>query len=239
MGFSFEIWITLGLIGFYLYDSAALVFSNEIVFFETKGRWFVALPTDRWRVVGKRLFFPNPLKPNYSMFIVPWSATASFYAKDSKDTFELISAIRYLRLAVVPLMLLLIFVLPLVIFKLGIGTPALITLMLVYLLVIAMLFYIYTKREKLGLSKRQVLSLAFEATSCPPFAINLIRKITIKRSIASCPLEFAFKVLEPQDFKNFAEELDKKLSEKMEYEIDHETNTQIMNYRKKIMSMIL
>lgn len=239
MAFSFELWIVLGLIGFYLYDSAVLVFSNEIVFFEARGKWFVTFPTDRWRVMGKRLFFPNPLTPNYLMFIVPWSATESFYEKDSKNTLELIAAIKLLRWAVVLLMLLLAFVLPLVIFKLGTGTTALIALGLVYLLVIAMLFYTYTKREKLGLNERQVLSIAFEAISCPPFAINLIRKITIRRSITSCPVEFAFKVLEPKYFKSFAEELDKTLLEKMECEVDHQTNIQIMNYRKKVMSMIL
>jgi hypothetical protein len=238
MVFSFELWIIFGLIGFYLYDSAVLLFSNEIVFFETRGRWLVSFPSDRWRVMGKRLFFPNPLTPHYSMFIASWSATDSFYTKDSKDIFEIISSIRHLRSAAMLLMLLLTFVLPIVIFKFGIGTPALIALMLVYLLVITMLFYTYTKREKLGLSKRQVLSISFEAVSCAPFTINLIRKITMKQSVG-CPVEFAFKVLEPLDFKNFAEELDKKLSEKMEYEIDHQISIQLMNYRKKVMSMIL
>lgn len=237
MALSFEFWIALGLISFYLYDSAVLMFANEIVFFEAHGRWFISFPTDRWRVMGKRLFFPNPLAPNYLMFIVPWSATENFHGTDSENTLEFISTIRCLRLAVMLLMLLLVCILPLVILTWGIGSTALITLVVSYLLVIAMLFYTYGKREKLGLTKKQVLSISFEAISCPPFAINLIRKLTIRRSNMNCSVEFAFKVLEPEDFKKFTEELDQVLSEKLECESDPQISVQIMNYRRKIMSM--
>jgi hypothetical protein len=236
---SFELWILLGLIGFYLFDSAVLVFSNEIVFFEKHGRWFVSLPKDRWRMMGKRLFIPNPFTPNYLMFIEAWSATERSLEGVLQDTSDLISAVKYLRLPVILLMILLIFVLPLVIFKLGTGMTALIVLMLIYLVVMSMLFYIYTGREKLGLNKRQVLSIAFEAISCPPFAINLIRKITLRRNITCCPVEFAFKVLKFEDFKKFAEELDKNLSERLEYEVDQIMSSQITNFRTKIMNKLL
>jgi hypothetical protein len=241
MNLSFEVLLVFGVLGFYLYDSAILLFSNEIIFIESYGKWSVSFPSARWRLMGKLLFFPNPFTPFNLVFLTTWTTKDSSSNNKLKDVSKLLVAMSYLRISVIVLMFLLIIALPIVIFKLGIGTSSLVVLFLIYLTIISMLCYTYFKKEDLGLSNKAFAELAFEALACPPFALNLIRNISLRHLLCKNPVKFAAKRLENEDFKKFIEMLDDKLTEKLELEDEENSprSIELIKYREKIKGMAL
>ncbi len=50
---SFEIMLVLGIVGFYLFDSAMLLYVNELVFVEKNGKWVFGRPEWGWQMLGK------------------------------------------------------------------------------------------------------------------------------------------------------------------------------------------
>ena len=239
MNLSFEALLILGVLGFYLYDSAILLFSNELVFIKSYGKWSVSFPSARWRFMGKLLFLPNPFTPFNLVFLTPWATKDSESKNKSKDISKLLVVMPYLRISVMALMFLLVIALPTVIFKLGIGMPALLVLSLIYLTVINMLYYVYIKKEDLELSNKAFAELAFEAIACPPFALNLIRNISLRHSLCINPVDFAAEKLKNEDFKKFIEMLDEKLPEKLELEDEESSprSIELIKYREKINGM--
>ena len=73
MNLSFEALLIIGVLGFYIYDSAILMFSNELIFTKSYGKWSASFPTTRLRVMKKLLFFPNPLTPFNLIFVLSWT----------------------------------------------------------------------------------------------------------------------------------------------------------------------
>jgi hypothetical protein len=241
MNLSFEALLILGVLGFYLYDSAILLFSNELVFIKSYGKWSASFPSARWRVMRKLLFFPNPFTPFNLIFLSAWTTKDSSSQNKSSDVSKLLVAMLYLRISVMVLMFLLIIALPMVIFKLGIGTSSLVVLTLIYLTIINMLFYAYFKKKDLGLSNKAFAELAFEALACPPFALNLIRNISLRHSLCKNSVKFAAKELENEDFKKFIKMLDEKLTEEIELEDEENSprSIELIKYREEIKDMTL
>lgn len=239
MNFSFEVMLTLGIIGFYLYDSAILTFSNELIFVESYGQWSAAFPSNRWRVMRKLLYFPNPLTANNLIFRTTWSTT-DYYTNTDVDASKFMAPMTYLRVLIMVLMVLLIVVLPTVMIQFGTGVLFLKVLFLIYFTILIMLAYVYFKKVNLGLDNKSYASLAFDSLACPPFAINLLRKISLRHTLCSNPVEFAKKKLKPESFKQFIEELNQKVSEEFDSEEDENSSRslELINYREKLLGML-
>lgn len=240
MNLSFEVLLIIGVVGFYLYDSAILIFSNELIFIESYGRWTVTLPSSRWRIMGKLLYFPNPFTPHNLIFRTSWSTAYNPSNPELEGIFKLLAPMSYLRLLVLILIVLLTVVLPIVILRLGTGIEFLKVLFLIYYTIFNMLFYVYIKRINLGLNKKAFATLAFDALACPPFAINLIRKISLRHMLCESPIKFAEKMLEPEDFKCFFNAFDNKLTEELECEDEENSprSLELIEYREKLIGML-
>jgi len=50
---SFEIMLVLGIAGFYLFDSAMLLYANELVFVKQDGEWSFGRPESGWQMLKK------------------------------------------------------------------------------------------------------------------------------------------------------------------------------------------
>ena len=136
------------------------------------------------------------------------------------------------------LMTLLIFVLPVVMFRFGTRFEFLFVLLLIYLTIVTMLVLVYRKRERLGLDNKAFASLAFDSLACAPFAINLLRKISLRYTLCNNPVEFAAKRLEQKSFVQLVESLDKKISEELEHEKEGSPRSiELMHYRGKLLEM--
>ncbi|MFX6230632.1 hypothetical protein ABTF44_21795, partial [Acinetobacter baumannii] len=62
---------------------------------------------------------------------------------------------------------------------------------LFYAVILVALSFVYARRGDLGLSGKAFAAVAFDAITCSPFAVNLVRKLCLRRSLAGNPVLFA------------------------------------------------
>ena len=237
MSLSFEALLIVGIFFFYIYDSVILVSSNQLFFIKSLGRWSVSFPSDRWRIMGKMLHIPNPATPYNLLFIASLDEPSGTSRIKSKEMTSLMANVNYIQIFVMLLMLLMLIVFPLVTYNHGLGSTALIILMLIYLTIIVMICYLYIKKEFYGLSNTNFTALAFESIACPPFALNILRKLSLKCPFQQDPIKFAVKNLDVASFKTFKEQLAESLAEQLEWEVEEcsPRSLYLGKYRKKLM----
>jgi hypothetical protein len=226
----------LGFFGFYLYDSAMLLYFNELTFVKSWGNWTFACPTSRWRIGGKTPYLPNPLTPGSPLFRLTWSTNdrPSFLDTDEEIT-NFIKAIRPVGYFVTFLLGGMLVGLPLVVFRLGTGIWFYIALTVIYLTIIATLAWVYHKRESLGLSGKDLVSIAFDSIACPPFAINMVRKITLRYAFKLNPVEFALQHFRKGQFCLLASAIQARLDEELELvDVDSPLGEALKAYRNRL-----
>ena len=210
----------MGIVGFYLFDSAMLLYVNELVFVEKSGKWAFGRPESGWRMLGKNLYVPNPLTPNYPLFRVCWMVSSAIneHQEDIEKLQHFLNEISPLRYMTFSLFVLLLIELPIVLLAFGTGLALLLSLGVIYCTISAMLILVYRQREKLGLSGKTFAKLAFDSFACAPFALNLVRKITLHRSLTGDPIFFAHQVLDTDSFAQLVQALCHRVDEEIEFE---------------------
>jgi hypothetical protein len=192
---SFEVALPLGVLAFYLYDCGMLLHDNELVYVRNGllrgGAWSVLAGRDA-TLFGRRMSVPAPLLPWALLF------RAFFSANDTRAGAPAVwpeagfaRALRPLQFLCTGMLALLLLVLPAVSLGLGAGVALLVVFALAYLSSLAAFVIVYARRAALGLDGRALLSLGVDALACPPFAINLVRKISLRRAVPGAPLAFA------------------------------------------------
>jgi len=238
---SFEVLLVLGVIGFYVFDSAMLLYVNEMVFVETSGRWTFVCSGWRWQLKGKNLWLPNPFTPDYPVFRLCWSVLDQSERQEDMDAFRnFVNALMPLRYMVFVLLLLLIIGLPLVLFQFGTGLRLLLLVVAIYLIIAVMLIQIYRRRDVFELSGSAFAKLAFDSLACAPFAINMVRKITLHRSIVGDPIGFAQKAFGTDTFARLVNVLCSRVDDELELE-DQESSrrNELQAYRNRLTSMVV
>ncbi|MFC5526836.1 hypothetical protein ACFPPA_13925 [Rhodanobacter ginsengisoli] len=188
-------WLLMGgVVGLYLYDSALLLFHNEIVL-ESKRHGYLVSAGGALEIGGRYLFLPNPCCPHRLLIRLGWSAGEARDRprppwKRTRLALSIIAPWTWLLLG-------LFFVaLP---YALWVGTNVVLLcwLLLTYLVITAMLLHVHRHRKALNLSTHALIALAFDTLLCAPFAINIVRKISLRqvtpdlRSVASSLLSTA------------------------------------------------
>lgn len=176
----------------YLYDSALFLFHNEVVL-EAGGRGYIVSTGLVMELRGRHLFLPNPCLPHRAMARLSWPDGGSpDWRPASWNRSRL--ALRAIAPWTWWLLGLFFVALPL---ALGLGgeVTLLIWLVLTYLSIVAMLVQVYRHRAALGLAPRAVLALAFDALLCAPFALNMVRKISLRQAEAASLQGFASSML--------------------------------------------
>jgi hypothetical protein len=188
---SFELLLPIGALGFYLFDSAALLYGNEFIFTLQSNRWAWSAGSEII-LRGRRLYLPNPFTPQRLCFRTAWSEGAlEELTSDIENIVTLQRAVRPLAVLDQWLLILILLVMPVVIALLGTGVALLAVFAACYLTVLVMIGVACRRRAQLGLSPRQLLSLSFDSALCPPFAINLVRKIGLRQRLVRDPVAFA------------------------------------------------
>lgn len=188
---TFEVALPLGAIAFYLYDSAMLLYGNELVFVRQRGRWHATGGLEGY-VGSRRLCLPALFRPSALVFRVLWKEADTREAAPAQwlaDSF--VAALTPLKWLSASLLLILLIPLPLISIFWGAGLPLLIVFALSYLLVLVAVALIYRRRAWLQLDTKEFRKLAFDCLACPPFAINMVRKLTLHHGLPGNPLPFA------------------------------------------------
>ena len=177
-----EVLLPLGAVAFYLFDSSVMLYGNELA---------VEWHAPRWRVSGgmnallrgRRLYLPNPLTPQALLFQVRWDQASAGPEPDPYAPLEQLDrTLAPVKIVVVALAFVLLAVLPPVSWFYGAGAMLLAVFIAAYLLIGAALVIVFRRRVALGLSPRRFTGLALEALACAPFAVNLVRKISLAHS---------------------------------------------------------
>lgn len=175
-----QCWLLAAVAALYLYDGALLLFHNEIVLEARRAGWRVYAGTSM-EFRSRHLFVPNPLCPQRPLMRLGWRVDEPAQAVAPPPRGRRVM-LALSRLAPWTWLLLGLFFAGLPA-ALWFGTPWLLLgwLLLTYLTIGLMLGRVWRYRKALNLSGRAVLALAFDALLCAPFAINMVRKISLRQ----------------------------------------------------------
>lgn len=190
--------------------------------------------------VRKNLYVPNPLTPDHPLFRACWvvSSAADEHQEDIEKLQQFLNELNPLRYMTFSLFVLLLIGLPVVLLKFGTGLALLLLLGVIYCTISVMLALIYRQRDKLGLSRKTFAKLAFDSFACAPFALNLVRKITLNRSLVGDPICFAHQVLDADAFAQLVQALCHRVDEEIEFEDEASPRCgALKDFRNRIASM--
>lgn len=179
MIFQFEILLVLGALAFYLQDSCVLLYADELMLERIGGGWRVHSGATGL-IAARRPFMPNPLAPHRPLMRASLKQLLGGGPPGRNHLAHHLNALAPFRVASIVLLLSFFPVLPLVLYFFGTGAELLGWLVAVYLVVARIVAGLFQRRSVLQLSKRDCAGLAFECACCPPLAINIVRKLTLR-----------------------------------------------------------
>ncbi len=169
----------------YVYDSSVLLFANEALLLCTgANRWRAMLANRQFLLAGRSLHVLNPLLPHRPAFRLTWNHAAMLTPTAVTAWSEMPAALKTIAPLVVLATTALFGVLPLGLFT-AFGIKAVITgLCLLYGSLGTALWRLYRVRAQVDMTGRRFAAFAFECLACPPFGVNMIRRITLAQKIA-------------------------------------------------------
>ena len=106
---------------------------------------------------------------------------------------------------------------------------------LFYLVILVTLVVIYRRRGALRLTGRGFAALCFDALACAPFAINLVRKLALRRSLAGNPIAFATEAFEPPALASLIDVVTARVKEDQLREDSHSPRWEVLEaYQQKL-----
>lgn len=164
----------------YLYDSAVLLYANEGVLVRSlTAKWRVQFAFDNTNVAGRSIYLPNPFTPYQPVFKLAWNFDGAIAA--SKADWES-HAGRFTTLSIIVIVagVSLFVLLPLGLFFKYRYLLLILALVLLYSSLAAIGVWLYLNRTALQLSRRELGFFIFECLACPPFALNIVRKLGLR-----------------------------------------------------------
>jgi hypothetical protein len=231
-----EALLVLLAVGLYLYDSALLLHINEGVIAPKRGGgWQVRFGSSQLCLRGKELRVPSPFLPHRPEFRLVWGLRSKSMAADS-----VWEARRELFKPLAPLvwaMACALFVfLPLGLFSVLGDWILLAAIGVLYPSIAAALVWLGMKRKELRMSARQLSRLAFELLVCPPFAINVIRRVSAEMPLDSDLMAVARQLQDPADWHATRKAFIARLDEQIDAEDENsERMALLQDSRQKLM----
>ena len=230
-----EVLLMVLAIGLYLYDSALLLHVNEGVILPKRGGgWLVRFGSSNVCLMGKELYLPSPFSPHRPAFRLLWDLPSK--PMEVQSAWE---ARRELFKAVVPLVWAMAFalfvLLPLGLFsRLG-DRMVLLAIVVLYLNIAGALSWLGMHRKQLGMSIRHFGVLAFELLVCPPFAVNVIRRVSLEMPVDDDLMVVARQLQAPADWSATRERFIARLDEEIDAEDENSTRIALLrDSRKKL-----
>jgi len=186
--------LVAGAIALWVFDASLLLFRDEVVFVHARRRWRASLGNG-FSLGGRDLALWMPGTP---VFRAGWSDAARREGPRAPMRVVL-RALRPLQWAGRVLAVLLFVGMPAGLFF-AVGHAWMLALVLaLYGLALACIAWAWRCRRVFGLDRRGWATLAFDVIACPPFAINVAMKITLRLGLPEAPEAFARRVLAPAE----------------------------------------
>jgi hypothetical protein len=195
---SYELELLALAIFFYLYDSSVLLYANEAVLTRDSQRaWSASAGWVGFVLAGRTLCVLNPFTPHRSAFRLSWTfdkqeSGSSDLSWSSREQPGALSTTTLLAGAALFILL------PLGMFT-GLGSLAVIAAaILLYGSTIVALILAKKSGMFAERGRRHFLAFAFECLACPPFAVNLVRRLALAERIAEPLPPAACRLLNPE-----------------------------------------
>lgn len=207
-----ELLLVLGVIAFYLQDSAMLLHYDEIVVVQHSRGWSASAGSAS-QIGGRYLYLPNPLQPTAALFRGGWLVDPAQTPREHWAGLDhFVAALEGFHFLCWLLWSLLLIWLPLLLWRYPHPLAMLALAGMIYLSVLMIGLRIWRYRRVLELSGKQALSLAFELLCCPPHAINVVRRLCARRSLHGNALDAVQHLLDPSQRGGIADKISERLS---------------------------
>jgi hypothetical protein len=188
---SYEVELLILAVVFYLYDSSVLLYSNEaILTCDSAQRWSATTGWIRFVLAGRSLCLLNPFTPYRPSFRLSWDFNRLEPETKNREWPKRAQQFKSIAPLTVTAGIALFVLLPAGMFT-ELGRYAVIpAVVLLYGSILLALLQVRRKRILAAMSHKHFWGFAFECLACPPFAVNMIRRITLADRIAE-PLPLA------------------------------------------------
>jgi len=194
----YEYLLMAAVVALYVYDSAILLHTNEAVLLPAGGgKWDVRFASDRFSIRGKDVFIPFLFGHHQPLYRLAWATSQATKVSSWVPPYRSVPGLREFQWGVA---LALFVLLPVGLFSRMGNVAIAAAVVLSYLSMIGALSVIWFRKEHLGCSPRQFAALAFEVLTCPPFALNLTRHLSLARSTGDDMIAVARTLLAPEQW---------------------------------------
>ncbi len=206
MNFTTEQQLMALALGLYLMDSVLLLRDGEgVLVARFNNTWKASLGTTDFLLAGKPLYLCHPLTPGLPVFRLGWNLGPSTIGKEQLDLVRISRCLRaigcWASLAGVAILA----ALPVIAFA-GVRHPlTAVFVTAVYSFLLVAVFKLVRHRRAIGLGKRRVAAFAFEAIACPPFGVNLARRVSLALPISEQLPDAAQRALMRDDWLLFSQ----------------------------------
>lgn len=179
MNVPFEVYLCVGIAAFYVYDSAVLLYGNDFMVVASKKGPYIRYACDGPIVMRRFMYLPNPLTPLRGEYIATYRADSKLAANDHLwPTFHALTHLSgIIRPWIAVLGFELFIVAPYLSFAYGSGPELLSLFVAVYLTVVITFLSIYKHKDLIKFLGVSYWMMFFEGLLCPPFALNMERKL--------------------------------------------------------------
>jgi hypothetical protein len=188
---SHEVELLILAVIFYLYDSSVLLYSNEaILTCDNARRWSATTGWIGFVLAGRSLCLLNPFTPYRPAFRLSWDFNRLEAETDDRDWPKRAQEFKSIAPLTVTAGIALFLLLPVGMFT-ELGRYAVIpAVIILYGSILLALWQVRRKRILAAVGRKHFWGFAFECLACPPFAVNMVRRITLADRIAE-PLPLA------------------------------------------------
>lgn len=204
---AFEYLIILGLVGFYLYDSTKLCFYNEFYLLNGFTAKFKSqMLVNHFSILKKFLIIPQPFCPHYLCFKVRWQLTShqdhqQVIGDEIKTILNLQKILKPLQFMVYLNAVLTLILLPTALIYKSSYLYLAILILSIYAINLINITWIFVRRKQLHLSNLKFSYLFIDALLCPPFALNLLQKISLNYDFKTDAISLSQHLLDADDFQ--------------------------------------
>lgn len=168
---------------FYLYDATVMLHADEgLAVAVGKRSWRIVYRPNTLVLRGRLAYVPAPVLPHRPVFRLCWSATTLSF-RDDTDWNALRSKYRPLVPFVYVAAVALFVVLPAVLFAYRSDLRLLAVAAAIYLNALVAGVIVIRNTRRFGLTRRKAWTTAVECLMCPPFTINLVRRLSLNERI--------------------------------------------------------
>ena len=200
----YEIQLMALAIGLYLIDSTVMLRPDEGLLVAGRVRWTARFGLDQFLLGGRAFCMLSPLAPHRPVFRLAWRFDRVDAEPGGTGVLPAWASLAADLRPVAPFTLLagvaLFVLLPIGLFG-RLGWPVVLAAMAVfYASTGAALGTLYPRRDRADLGGRRFAGFAFECLACPPFGVNMIRRIGLAQRPSEAFPEVARKVLQADDW---------------------------------------